>query len=423
MLARGDTPTLSGYTTEAIPTAPDGKDVVLHTRVVTGTGGGPDKTILLSSPFLQDTNYWLAAAYMHPPEDPGFATIQQRAENWNSPLIGVPDRGACDRKVFRSMLNLCKHYNVKIWHGHDYKSNLIGLMLRPFWKMKLVTTVHGWVKHTLKTPLYYAVDRWSLPFYQHVICVSDDLHERVLKLRIKPDRCSWIPNAIDEQAFKRQHPSSAAEMRKKWNTPADRLVIGAVGRLSPEKGFDRLINAATTLIKEGVDFEVWIAGEGDAKDDLQKQISESGHSDRIKLIGFCEDTIGLYHALDVFVLSSLREGLPNVVLEAASMDVPVVSTLVAGVPKMLTDGKDGLLVPIADTNALTTAIRRVLTDKDLRHNLAANARQLIETKYSFKNRMAKVKSIYDQVLGQDVGRNEVNVTATEKPSLPVHSAP
>src|SRR5690606_2397786 len=159
---------------------PPGRIVVLHTRVVTDTGGGPDKTILLSAPFLAHTDYWLAAAYMHPPGDPGFESIRKRAAEFQCPLLAIPDRGPLDRSVLRTLLDLCKRYNVRIWHGHDYKSNLLGLLLKPLWRqMKLVTTVHGWVKHTSRTPLYYAVDRWSLPFYHHVICVSEDLVERV----------------------------------------------------------------------------------------------------------------------------------------------------------------------------------------------------------------------------------------------------
>ena len=61
------------------------------------------------------------------------------------------------------LLDICRRERVTIWHGHDYKSNLLGLLLRRFWPMRLVTTVHGWVHHTARTPLYYAIDRWCLP--------------------------------------------------------------------------------------------------------------------------------------------------------------------------------------------------------------------------------------------------------------------
>ena len=336
---------------------------------------------------------------MNPQKDKGFDVLQQRATSWNSPLISVPDRGPFDRKVLSRMLQLCKKYQVKIWHGHDYKSNLVGLLLRPFYKMKLVTTVHGWVKHTFKTPLYYAVDRWTLPWYHHVICVSEDLHERALKLSVSPENCTLIHNAIDETMFARQHAPAEAALRKQMNTPADRLVIGAVGRLSAEKGFNLLIQAAARLIGEGHNIELWIAGDGDAKPDLEKLIAQLGVGDRVKLLGFVSDTIGLYHAMDLFCLSSLREGLPNVVLEAMSMGVPVVSTKVAGVPKMITEGENGLLVEIGNVDLLTDAVRSAVRDAGLRQHLSLHGRALIEKEYSFTRRMAKVKGIYDRVLG------------------------
>ncbi len=384
------------------PPKPDGREVVLHTRVVTETGGGPDKTILMSAPFLADSPYWLAAAYMHPPEDPGFAEVRRRAETIGSPLISVPDRGALDRSVLRRMLAICKHYQVKVWHGHDYKSNLLGVALRPFWPMKLITTVHGWVKHTTKTPLYYAVDRWCLPYYHHVICVSDDLQERVAALGVPPERCSLIHNAIDERMYSRTIAPDHAPMRQQMGTPPGRKVVGAIGRLSPEKGFGDLIRAVHGLVTgdgDRLDIELWIAGDGDARPDLERQIKALGLEDRVKLLGFCSDPIAFYHALDLFTLSSLREGLPNVVLEAMSMSVPVVSTRVAGVPKMLTDGETGLLCPIGQPGELAEAMRRALTDSALSQRLVAAGRELIEREYSFTQRMAKVRAIYDQVLG------------------------
>ena len=391
--------------TGAWPDVPEGRDVVLHTRVVTDTGGGPDKTILFSAPFLAESNYWLAAAYMHPPEDEGFEQVRSRAKAAGCPLISVPDRGPLDRSVLRQMLAICKRYNVRIWHSHDYKSNLLGLLLRPFWNMKLVTTVHGWVKHTSRTPLYYRVDRWCLPFYHHVVCVSDDLMERALKLGVPPQRCTLVHNAIDDGVFRRLYAPETSELRASGVVegggvvPKGRLVIGAVGRLSPEKAFNNLIRATHVLLQEGLDVELWIAGQGDSHDELKVLIDHLGLRDRVRLLGFWSDTIQLYHAMDLFVLSSLREGLPNVVLEAMAMGVPVVSTRVAGVPKMITDGETGMLCPIGNIDLLANAMRRVLVDESLRERLAVNGRALIEQEYSFTKRMAKVKAIYNDVLG------------------------
>src|SRR2546428_1488513 len=133
--------------------------VVLDARVVCGTGGGPDKTILTSPRFLTAAGYRMLCAYLHPPGDSGFDELRRRAAVWHAPLLSVPDRGPCDWQVIAELLRICRRENVAIWHGHDYKSNALGLLLRRFWPMRLVTTVHGWVKHTRRTPLYYAIDK------------------------------------------------------------------------------------------------------------------------------------------------------------------------------------------------------------------------------------------------------------------------
>ena len=399
---------------------------VLHTRVVTGTGGGPDKTILLSAPFMAETDYWLAAAYMHPPNDPGFEQVRQRAQAVGCPFVGVPDRGPLDQSVLRTMLQICKHYNVKIWHGHDYKSNLLGMMLRPFWPMKLVTTVHGWVKHTTRTPLYYAVDRWSLPYYHHVVCVSEDLIERVSKLGVPNDRLTLIHNAIDERAFSRKYPATQSPLRKPngpagpQGVPQGRLLIGAVGRLSPEKAFNNLIKATHVLVEEGFDLALWIAGEGDSRDELQVLINHLGLAERVKLLGFRADLIDLYHAMDLFVLSSLREGLPNVLLEAMAMQVPVVSTKVAGVPNLITDAQTGMLCEIGNIDQLADAMRRVVADNNTRQTLATNARQRIEQQYSFRKRMDKMTAIYDRIIGDTANGPAQPSTAPISPAVSKH---
>jgi len=102
-----------------------------------------EKGLVLSAPYMADTTYWLAAAYMYPPDDPGFQAVRRRARAMGCPLLEVPDRGPLDWRVLRHLARLCKHYRVDIWHAHDHKSNLFGLILRRIRPMKLVCTLHG----------------------------------------------------------------------------------------------------------------------------------------------------------------------------------------------------------------------------------------------------------------------------------------
>jgi glycosyltransferase involved in cell wall biosynthesis len=373
-----------------------GTPVVLDVRVVCGTGGGPDKTILNSPRFLEPLGYRNLCAYMHPPDDPGFDALRRKATNWGAQLLSVPDRGATDWRSFSQLLRICREKRVAIWHGHDYKSNFIGLMLRRFWPMRLVTTVHGWVKHTRRTPLYYAIDRACLPRYESVICVSDDLYSLCLKYGVPRDRCVLIENAIDTQQFRRSADLRAAKRRV--GIPAERYVIGAVGRLSEEKGFDVLIRSVDQLLKFGLDVELRIVGEGDQEGPLQHLISSLGRDDRIRLVGYQVETIPFYQGIDVFALSSFREGLPNVLLEAMALEVPVVATRVAGIPRLIKHDVNGLLVEPGSASDLADAIAKLLGDDRLRSRLSLAGRATIEKDHSFEVRIQKIRDIYDKLL-------------------------
>ena len=397
-IRRGDADRIALLTT-AWPTAPADRAIVLHTRVVTGAGGGPDKTILLSPRWLANERYWVAAALFHPPHDRRFDVLRARAATVSCPLIGLADRGPLDLRLVRDLLSLCRHLRVNIWHAHDYKSNLIGLLLRPFHQMQLVTTVHGWVQHTARTRLYFPIDRFCLKRYDRVICVSDDLLGRARGLGLDEEQCVLLRNAVDETEFRRAYGQSASPLRAKYQVPPDRAVVGAIGRLSPEKGFAVLLAAMASLVADGLDFELWIAGEGERRAFLERLVETNGLRQRVRFLGYLPDLIELYHALDLFVLSSVREGLPNVLLEAMALEVPVVATSVAGVPGLVQDGRTGILCPPGDPYKLARAIYRLLGDVALRKRLAAAGRALIESQYTLRQRMTQERALYDQLLG------------------------
>jgi len=377
---------------------------ILHARCVTGVGGGPEKTILNSRRFLSALGYNCACAYLHPVGDDGFRVLERRAEAAGALLVGIPDRGPFDIRVIRRLSQLCRERKVAIWHGHDYKSNALGLLVRWFWPMKLVTTVHGWVEHTWRTPLYYAIDRLCLQRYEQVICVSQDLYQECLRIGIEASRCHWVNNGIDTEQFRRRQTWLDAGQR--FRRSADRLVIGAMGRLSEEKGFDLLIRAVSRISHEKK-VELWIAGEGGQRAALQRLIDELGQSERIKLLGHVDDTRPFYEALDVFALSSIREGLPNVLLEAMALEVPVVATRIAGIPSLVQDSDNGLLVEPGSVDALQAALSRMLTDDLLRRQFAAAGRRTIENSFSFERRMQKIVAIYDALLTRQTVRTSI----------------
>jgi len=380
------------------PEAPVGSTVpvVLDARVVTGAGGGPDKTILNSPRFLEPLGYRMVCAYMHPPGDPGFEVLRQKAAKYGAPLVSIPDRGAWDWRVVTETLAVCKRERVTVWHGHDYKTNALGILLKRFWPMRLVTTVHGWVQHTRRTPLYYRIDQLCLPRYERVICVSDDLLESCRAAGVPAKNCVLLENGIDTLEYTRSR--TATEAKAALGLPTTGFVVGAVGRLSGEKGFDVLIRSVHRLVARGLDVRLVIVGEGGERSALEGLVRELHLGDRVRLAGWQADVRGHFEAMDVFALSSLREGLPNVVLEAMALEVPVVSTRVAGIPRLVQDGRNGFLVNADDLDGLTTALAGVLKNPALSAVFRAAGRRTVETRYSFATRMQRLGRLYDELL-------------------------
>jgi glycosyltransferase involved in cell wall biosynthesis len=262
--------------------------------------------------------------------------------------------------------------------------------------MRLVTTVHGWVEKSRRTELYFPIDRFCLRHYEKIVCVSDDLYNRCLECGVPRSRCVLVRNAIDMSEYSPRLESN--EAKRRMGIAPGRILIGSVGRLAEEKRFDLLIRAVGSLIKRGLNVEAVVAGDGRDRTRLQSVISELGCDERIRLLGHCADPRSLYEAMDVFVLSSEREGLPNALLEAMAMEVPVVATRVGGIPQLIRHAQDGFLVEPGDVVELTDTLEQILRDADLRNRFAKAGRERVERDFSFEVRMQKIHAVYQSVL-------------------------
>lgn len=369
---------------------------VLHLRTVSGRGGGPEKTILNSPRFL-DGKYQLRLAYIRPESDPEYNMIE-RAAQMGADLVDIPERNGIDPRTLWRLVREVREFRPDILHAHDYKTNVLAALLGRWFGIRTVTTMHGYVSRGGRLEIYYRLDRWALGQMDHIIAVSDDLYQMLDQLNVPAARGSFIPNAIDHQQFARRCPST--EARKRLGLEPSRPLIGAVGRLAEEKGFDRLIQAVDRLHHAGLDVGLVIVGEGSERPRLEALIAQCCRGDRIQLLGYRSDVRDLYEAMDVYALSSLREGLPNVLLEAMALEVPIVATRVAGVPRLIDDSVNGLLIQPGSVEELTRSLELLLRDTELRKRLAGFGRQTITVRYSFAARMGSIQAIYDDLLGR-----------------------
>jgi glycosyltransferase involved in cell wall biosynthesis len=370
---------------------------VLHVRVVTGCGGGPEKTILRSPRYADPNRYQMAAAYIYPQGDPGMCVIREIAKSLKCPLYEVSESHALDHNTIGAMIELCRDLKVDIWHGHDYKSNLFGLIVKRFHPMKLVTTAHGFTRETWRTRLYYHLDNLAMLGYDQTLAVSPQLVKHCAYHGVNPDRLTYIPNAIDTAEYVRTQSTSVA--KTEFGLAQDKFMIGVIGRLSPEKGTDRAIRMLPELLAAHPNTELHLIGDGHERGALQQLASQLGVLDAIRWWGWQTDTRPFYEMLDALLLPSRTEGLPNVVLEAMAMGVPVAATNVGGVSDLLDSGDCGIILSDDETD-WAKQIAPLLSIPTLRESYADLAHRRVSGAFNFRNRIRAVMSVYDQALGR-----------------------
>jgi glycosyltransferase involved in cell wall biosynthesis len=370
--------------------------MILHVRVCAGNGGGPDKTILRSVRYINSERFRIAAAYLHPKHDPGAAVIRSQAAEFDCPLYQIPERGPIDLFAVRKLLHLIRSLRVTIWHAHDYKSDVLGLILRRFWPMKLVTTVHGFTRETPRTRLYYHIDNLALRGYDRVIAVSPPLMEHCRKLGVPDDRLHYIPNAIDTADYQRQLDTAAA--KRDLGIEPDVPIIGCVGRFSPEKGVDRAIRALAK-VRQCLcpTAQLHLVGDGPQRAHIQQLIRDLNLTDHVKLWGWQTAAKRFYETMDLLLLPSYTEGLPNAVLEAMALGVPVAATDVGGVRDLLDDGHAGVILSQRDST-WAPILAELLHKPAVRATMARRSRQRIQSHFNFQQRMDRVADLYASLL-------------------------
>jgi len=181
-------------------------------------------------------------------------------------------------------------------------------------------------------------------------------------------------------------------------------VVASIGRLSREKGFSYLIQAVDILIKQpGENCRLMLIGDGRLRNELQQQADQLGFGNNFFITGYIRNARRILHLVDVYIISSLTEGLPITLLETMASHTPVVATAVGGIPHVLRHEKEGLLVPAEDAQAISVAVKKLLHDGALRDRLATHAFARVRSEYSSEKMAEAYHRLYSEVLRQDIG--------------------
>jgi glycosyltransferase involved in cell wall biosynthesis len=301
--------------------------------------------------------------------------------------------GRFDVRTVFALRKYINRHDIDIIHSHKYKTNLYAVLANFGLRKKLVSTCHNWLGQSLAMRFYAWLDKRILRSFDMVVGVSNEIVAELAK-HLPPHKILRIGNGIDIQKYRR--PVSRDEAKRRLHI-GNRHVIGFVGRLSPEKGIGYLLRAASNLIKEGLDVCTVIVGDGEQAGALKEEARVLQIADRVIFTGNRNDTPMLYAAMDVFVLPSLQEAFPMVLLEAMACGVPVIATRVGDVAEIIEPDTTGMLVETKDDIALQNAIKKMLTYPVEAERMSAAARMKVEQCFSSAAMAKQYHFLYQRV--------------------------
>jgi glycosyltransferase involved in cell wall biosynthesis len=297
-----------------------------------------------------------------------------------------------------------KHFQYDVLHSHGYKTNiLLGLLPSSFRGAPMISTLHGWTSAggLTKIRLYVELDAFSLRYVDKIVLVNKGMLGNPKVQRLPIDKICVINNGIEiSNIVKKTNTNHKNEcIIKQVIRFCDKgKVITSIGRLSEEKGFFYLIEAVRILRQEkGEDVRLLLIGDGKLRNQLEKQARQSGLVDFFFITGYIEKAYQLLQYSDCYVISSLTEGLPISLLEAMASGAPILATAVGGIPHVVTNEKDAILVPPKNPYAIADGVKKILNHKSTSDALASAAKLKVANSFSSKVMAIKYKEVYEQI--------------------------
>ncbi|HLM95515.1 MAG TPA: glycosyltransferase [Acidimicrobiales bacterium] len=293
-----------------------------------------------------------------------------------------PVRSKFDLRSIREHLRAVRHLEPDILHV-----NLDNPFTAPYGLMAgvLTRTVTIAVVHSA-TPAWNRRQQWLVRLVAPRVDAYVGVSGAVAR---STEALLGLPTGSARVIYNGAEPPSSVATRDAAPEP----LVGAVGRLAPEKGYPVLLQAIRALPGCRVVF----VGDGVERAALEAQVAELGLTERVVFAGWVEPPWTARWAVDVLAVPSFTEGFPLVIVEAMLAGIPVVASSVGGIPEIVVDGETGLLVPAGDAPALTAALERLLGDRDLRGAIAARSRSVAEQSYTSAAMAAKFEALYHQL--------------------------
>ncbi len=330
--------------------------------------------------------------------------LYDKALSYNIESLKIVIRNSCLFVDLPAFVLRCREMDIHIIHSHGYKPSVYGFFVKLFTGIHVTSTCHLWfmgANRPLKQRIMTALELFCYRFFPVVIGVSEPIRKILIDHKVSGDKIVVIKNGIflgDYNGIKSdKHNCLRTEFDIKEGLP----IVLNVARLNEQKDQSSIISAAKQLIDKGFHYKFFIVGEGHLRHSLELEISEKGLQKDVFLLGYRDDIPMLLRNSDVFILPSIDEGMPMALLEAIASKIPVVATQVGDIPKLIAHEKTGFIVNIKDVNSLSEGISCVLEHPEQSSEMAENAYEELQEKYSSSSMYRQYDVVYNKYFLKD----------------------
>jgi glycosyltransferase involved in cell wall biosynthesis len=304
-----------------------------------------------------------------------------------------------------------------IVHTHTSKAGILGRLAAWLARVPIIIhTPHGHVFYghfpRALSRIFLHIEKLLSKITHHQIALTPQECNDYLNLKVStPSNTSVIHSGVDVYRFI-EGAKQRTKKRKELGIPADSLVVGYVGWLIPIKGVTYLVNAVARVAEKYPKSLLVLVGKGDEKGEeeikLKEQVERTGLRDKVRFLGWRSDVEEIMGCFDVFVLPSLNEGMGRVLVEAMAAGLPIVASRVGGIPDLIKDGENGLLISAANAPALAQAIADLLADKKKRKRMGEAGKKRCR-QFSSEVMVAQINNLYTALVEKDLQNQDTRV--------------
>ncbi len=379
-------------------TMQDCSKTVLHIR---SSGGmlGAENVILEIAKHSREWGYQSIVGALHDIRDPDPELLAVAGEN-GLQIVKFTCSERIDFECAKQIKKFVASEKVNVLHCHGYKEDVYGVLSRV--SVPKIATNHLWKTNSIMLRLYRIIDAFLLRRFDLVAGVSDEIVAEMKGRGIK--NSVKVPNGIDVKKFHIEKKVARSALHFGLNPHS--TLFGMISSLTSEKNHALVVDALARL--ENEDIELLIVGDGPLLSKLKKRVARLGVSDRVFFVGRQNNIREILSVVDVFLLSSIKEGLPMALLEAMACGKAVIVSRVGENAHVVDDGRNGLVVESGDVSGFTNAMQVLINRKDLITEFGRKARKTVEQKFSSKIMTRSYCHLYDQALTGSVSLSQSN---------------